>query len=128
MHAILPATLEVYYSPACVPCRLELPVIAEFYHSDGRRVHIVILDQFERSRDDLRTVSAHLAETAIVSPTSNPRDALRKAGDSDGILPFARSVTSDGKTCASWRGELTLSRARSLVAACVRKVTSPARR
>jgi len=129
MPAALPAvTLEVYYSPACIPCRLELPAIAEFSRVDGRRVQFVILDQTERARDELRSISERLAESAIVSPYSNPRTALREAGDSDGILPYARSVMSDGKSCASWRGELTLSRARSLVAACIRKVTSPARR
>jgi hypothetical protein len=120
--------LEVYYSPTCAPCRLELPAIVEFAREDGRRVRIVILDQILRAREEIRAVSPQFAVTAIATTERNPRTALHEAGDADGILPYARSIAPNGTICAQWRGILTLARARDLVAACTKTITSPAQR
>jgi len=55
-----PPVLEVFYSPTCAPCRLELPAVAEIAGAGGTRVRIVILDQEERTRSELRAVSPQL--------------------------------------------------------------------
>jgi hypothetical protein len=109
--------LEVYYSPSCAPCRLELPAVAEFARADG--VRIVIISDEARARAEIRKLSPALAMGAIAKTNTTPRATLRAAGDGDGILPYARGVSADGKPCASWRGGLTLARARALVASCV---------
>jgi hypothetical protein len=119
-----PPILEVYYSSACAPCRLELPVVAEFARLDGSRVRIVILDQETRARDELKDVDLQLVATAVSVADKNPRSALRAAGDIDGMLPYARVVTPRGKVCSNWRGMLTLARAQILVRACINMVTS----
>ena len=125
MPAILPPpVLEVYYSPTCAPCRLELPALAEFVKTDGGRVRIVLLDQELRARRELRAVSAALENDAVSHNGDKPRDVLLAAGDGDAILPFVRSILPGGKVCARWRGRLTLWRARELVAACGR-IASP---
>ncbi|MGB8365439.1 MAG: hypothetical protein ACLQUZ_01540 [Rhizomicrobium sp.] len=116
--AALPPVLEVYYAPGCAPCRLELPAVAEFARRDGSRVRIVIISDEARARVDLDKVSPALAATAVAQTRSTPQAALRAAGDSDGILPYARSLAANGTTCARWRGGLTLARARALVSAC----------
>lgn len=118
-----PPVLEVYYTPACAPCRLELPAVAEFVQRDGARVRIVIIDKEANARSEIRRLSPGLAAGAVVETQAGPQSTLRAAGDGDGILPYARSLTADGKVCATWRGILTLSRARALMAAC--KPTSP---
>ena len=123
-----PPVLEVYYSPTCAPCRLELPAVAEFLREDGRRVRIVILDQATRAHDELQTVSLQLAARAIAAPNKNPRAALRAAGDDDGMLPYARAVAPNGEVCAQWRGGLTLERARSLIATCAKAISAPNKR
>jgi hypothetical protein len=121
-----PPALEVFYSPTCTPCRLELPALATLA-GDGTTIRIVLLDQEERARSELRAVSPVL-ETAAVGPSSEaPRDVLRAAGNANGILPFARAVTADEATCATWSGGLTVERARSLLAACARLVSAPRR-
>jgi thiol-disulfide isomerase/thioredoxin len=126
MPDLPPPVLEVFYSPSCAPCRLELPVLANVAGQDGVRVRIVILDQEERSRDELRAVSADL-EAASTSPAGVPGDVLRAAGDANGILPYARSLAPNGEVCGKWSGGLTLSRAQDLLAACARFITSPRR-
>ena len=55
-----PPVLEVFYSPTCVPCRLELPAVAQMAGEKDARVRIVILDQEERARSELRAVSIQL--------------------------------------------------------------------
>ena len=125
MTAPLPPVLEVYYSPTCAPCRLELPIVAEFARRDGSRVRIVILDQATRARDELNDVSPQLAAMAVSATDKNPRDVLRAAGDADAMLPYARAVASGDRVCSDWRGMLTLARAQNLVQACVNILTSP---
>ena len=118
MPTLPPPVLEVYYSPTCAPCRAELPVLADFVTRDSVRVRIVILEQEERARGDIRAVSAKLETGAVANAKAPPRITLLAAGNSDGILPYARSVTVAGKVCAKWRGGLTLERARALIGAC----------
>ncbi|HUO90644.1 MAG TPA: thioredoxin family protein [Rhizomicrobium sp.] len=128
MAAPLPSpVLEVYYSPTCAPCRLELPVLAEFVKADGARLRIVILDDEKRARSDLRDASSALEEAAVAPRQAKPRAALLAARDTDGILPFARALASDGRVCASWRGGLTMLRAKALISAC-RLIGSRSRR
>ena len=122
-----PPVLEVYYSPTCAPCRAELPVLADFVTRDSVRVRIVILEQEERARGDIRAVSAKLEMGAVASAKVPPRTTLLAAGNSDGILPYARSVTVAGKACAKWRGGLSLERARALVNACA-AISGPSKR
>ena len=125
--ALPPPVLEVYYSPTCAPCRLELPVLGELVRRDGSIVRIVILDQEQRARGDIRAISASLERSAARVPGLRvglpPRKVLLAAGDADGILPFARALAPKGKLCGSWRGGLTLLRARALLAAC--RITAP---
>jgi hypothetical protein len=121
-----PPVLEVFYSPTCVPCRLELPAVAEMAGGKDVRVHIVILDQEERARAELHAVSPQLDALATASMPTAPGEVLRGAGNERSILPYARSVTADGETCASWSGGLTVVRAKSLLAACAR-IISPRR-
>lgn len=120
-----PPILEVYYAPSCAPCRLELPAVAEFASQDGARVRIVIVSEEPRARADLTNVSPRLTEDAIAGREPTPRAILRAAGDHDGILPYARSIASDGRVCAQWRGRLTFATAQKLVAACARFLTLP---
>jgi hypothetical protein len=119
--------LEVFYSPSCTPCRLELPVVAEMVGQEGVTVRVIILDQGERARAELRAVSPRLEAIAAGPSAAPPGEALRAAGDANGILPYARSVTAEGQECAKWSGRLTISRIQSLLAACARLVTSPRR-
>ena len=118
-----PPALEVFYSPTSVPCRLELPAVAEVASLAGSRVRIVILDQEGRARAELKAVSARLDALATVSTAATPGDALRGAGDDRGILPYARSITAEGETCATWSGGLTVARAKELLAACSRLIS-----
>ena len=124
-HALPPPTVEIYYSPTCAPCRLELPDVAHFARSDGARVRIVILGDEARARDDLRAVSPTLERNAVPAVDKNPRSALRSAGDADGILPYARAISSDGQVCAQWRGRIGVSTVRSMVSACKRMLIAP---
>jgi thiol-disulfide isomerase/thioredoxin len=122
-----PPVLEVFYSPTCTPCRLELPVLAELQRRGEATLRIVILDQEERARSELRAVSERLDGIASGPAAAAPGDTLRAAGDANGILPYARSVAAGGEVCAKWSGGLTIERAKSLLAACARLVTSPRR-
>lgn len=121
---LAPPVLEVYYAPSCAPCRLELPVLAEFVRRDGAHIRIVILSEEARARRELRAASPQLSANAVVGSQASPRAILRAAGDNDSILPYARSLGADGKVCAAWRGRLTLEKAWELVSACARKLTS----
>jgi thiol-disulfide isomerase/thioredoxin len=123
-----PPVLEVFYSPTCTPCRLELPAVAELASEESAAVRIIILDQEQRARADLRAASPRLEAIATGPSAAAPGDALRAAGNANGILPYARTVTADGEVCAKWSGGLTISRAKSLLAACARLATSPRRR
>ena len=125
--ALPPPVLEVYYSPTCAPCRLELPVLADLVKTDGNRVRIVILDQEVRARAELRAVSPALEKAAVARHGLKPRAVLVAAGNTDSILPFARSLAPGGKVCGRWRGGLTPAKARDLIQACAR-IISPARR
>lgn len=120
--------LEVFYSPSCAPCRLELPVVAQIAAGQEARIRIVILDQPARSRNELRAVSPAL-EAAATDPATgtSPREVLRAAGEDRSILPYARSLTPDGAVCAKWSGGLTLARAQGMLDACMRLLTSPRR-
>lgn len=122
---IPPPVLEVFYSPSCTPCRLELPVVARSAEQHGVHIRIVILDQEDRARAELHAVSAKLADAAEARVGRSPNAVLRAAGNEDSILPYARSLTDAGKVCAKWSGRLTLSRIRSLLAACTDLIGSP---
>ncbi|MEI9989477.1 MAG: hypothetical protein WDM86_05500 [Rhizomicrobium sp.] len=112
-----PPILEVYYSPTCIPCRMELPVLAAL-EKDGRRLRIVLLDQEARARATIRAVSPGLERAAVPAAIHPPRRALLAAGDGDAILPYARALAPAGEACAAWRGGLTVPRAKALLAAC----------
>jgi hypothetical protein len=118
-----PPVLEVFYSPTCAPCRLELPAVASMAADKDARVRIVILDQEERARSELRAVSPQLNTVAIASEPTAPSDVLRSAGNERGILPYARSISAEGQTCAAWSGGLTVERAKALLAACARLIS-----
>ena len=122
-----PPSLEIFYSSTCVPCRLELPVLAEVVSADGTRMRIFILEQEERARGELRAVSPRLEAIAVGPTTAAPGDVLRAAGNDRGILPYARSVDAQGNVCMMWSGRLTVSRVKRLLAACTRRLTSPGR-
>ena len=120
-----PPVLEVYYSSTCAPCRVELPAVAEFAKQNGARVQIVIVSDEARARNEIRTLSPALEAVAVARVTASPGAVLRAAGDENGILPYARSLTPSGAICARWLGRLSLAKAGDLVAACVRRITSP---
>ncbi len=123
--ALPPPTLEVFYSPTCVPCRLELPVLAEVAGRRDVRVRIVILDQEERARAELRAVSPALEAVAEGPSAVAPAVALHAAGNANGILPYVRLVAQAGTACARWAGRLTVARVESLLDACARFRASP---
>jgi hypothetical protein len=119
LPVVPPAVLEVFYSPTCAPCRLELPDIARLV-AEGAPVRITILDAEARARTELTEVSPSLNALAT-AVTGNPRDRLRAAGNPNGLLPYAGSVSTDsGANCATWAGRLTVSTARRLLTACTR--------
>jgi thiol-disulfide isomerase/thioredoxin len=120
MIATPPPTLEVFYAPSCAPCRLELPVLASFAKTKNGHLRIVIVSEVARARTDLIEASPALAAVAVTASSRDTRTALRQAGDADGILPFTRSLSSDGAICASWRGVLTVVRINHLLTACAR--------
>jgi len=71
-------------------------------------------------------VSPQLDAIATSPSATSPGDVLRGAGNERGILPYARSITGEGETCAKWSGGLTVARAKSLLAACA-SLISPRR-
>lgn len=112
-----PPHLEVYYASTCAPCRVELPVISEAITA-GNDIRILVVSDPDRARTDLATVNPALLFKMRLAEGKNPRDRLRLAGDTDGILPFTRSVGAQGNICATWRGLLTRFRIRALLARC----------
>ena len=122
-----PAILEVYYAPSCAPCQPELPVLVEFLRQDGAKLRIVIVSEDRKARETLRAASLSLVQAARSPRSADARATLREAGDADGILPYARSLSPSGRVCAQWRGGITLAKARDLVQACAR-IISPVRR
>lgn len=109
--------MDVYYASTCAPCRVELPAILEAVR-DGSDIRILIVDAPRRAMKDLAAIEPRLAGLARPAAGGDPRARLRRAGDADGILPFARSVGADGRVCGAWRGMLTLSRIRALLSRC----------
>lgn len=110
--------LEVYYAPTCTPCRLELPVLAESARR-GTPLVVVLLTEEGKARRDLAAVSPTLERRAIAARAGrDPREILRAAGDTDGILPFSHVRRADGSICETWRGSLTLERIKALLASC----------
>jgi hypothetical protein len=99
--------------------------VAEIADRDGARVRVIILDQEDRARADLRAVSVRLEAVAESTVGEPPNAVLRDAGNDTGILPYARSVASNGAVCAKWSGRLTVARAANLLAACARFIAPP---
>lgn len=110
-----PAHIDVYYASTCVPCRLELPVLRSAI-VNGMDIRIVIVS--DQAQAKLELGAAQLADRATLAPGISARDRLRRAGDQDSILPFARTVRMGTKACATWRGILTLPRIKSLLSSC----------
>jgi hypothetical protein len=124
MLALPPPVFEIYYAPSCAPCRLDLPVAAALVKRDGVSLRIVIVSDTPKALADLRAISPTLEKAAQVSAEQDPRAVLRSAGDPDGILPYARTREA-GKTCATWRGRLSLDKALQMIAACKKRLTAP---
>ena len=124
LDAIPPPTLEVFYASTCAACRLDLPVLAQLARQDGTRLRIIILADEARARTEISAALPTLDQQSVVASIKGPRETLQLAGDEDGILPFARAVSTN-KTCASWRGRLSIARARALLAACKRLGAPP---
>jgi len=124
MTALPPPTLEIYYAPTCAPCRLDLPVATELLKQDGVRLRIVIVSDAPKALADLKAASPALVKVAEVPAEQNPRTVLRRAGNADGILPYARTRNS-ANTCATWRGRLSLDKALEMIAACRKRFTEP---
>jgi hypothetical protein len=100
-------------------------LLAEIAGRDGVRVRVVILDDEDRARAELRAVSVRLEAAAESKVGESPNAVLRDVGNDTGILPYARSVTSNGAVCARWSGRLTVARAASLLAACALFIAPP---
>jgi len=117
LPALPPPVLEVFYSPVCAPCRLELPVLADYMRNgNADRLRIVIISDEARAREDLRAVSPRL-EARAETRGDSPGETLRASGNTSGILPYARSVREE-EVCAQWEGRLTPQRIDMLLAAC----------
>ena len=108
--------LEVYYAAYCEPCRRELPVLAKL-EAETNFV-IVVLGDRDKGCAQVLAASPAFVDKVQVSPTGNDREILRKAGDKDGILPYARTIRQDGSLCASWRGILTEVRIHDMLKTC----------
>lgn len=124
MLVLPPPVFEIYYAPSCAPCRLDLPVAAALLKQDGTTLRIVIVSDTPKALADLRAVSPALEKAAEIPAKQDPRALLRHAGDPDGILPYARTRDA-GKTCATWRGRLSLARAVQMISACRQRLTAP---
>lgn len=110
--------LEVYYSPACAPCKLELPLLADLREGSSFKLVVVILNQEDQAFADLDRVSLALRADAIVSQEPDERKALRAAGNENGILPYARVTQGKDTLCQSWRGRLSRVRIERMIASC----------
>lgn len=103
-----PPVLEVFYASTCLPCRIETAYLAEIARGGHPALVVTLLTDETKARDQLAQASDRLAERARPAPAGqSPRDVLARAGDPDGVLPFARLTGGDGKTCATWRGILS---------------------
>ena len=111
-------TLEVYFSPSCSPCLRELPILAEFLAMPEARLRIVMVDQTQTGRAKVRSIAPSLLPQILIAPSAAPRELLQAAGDAELLLPYARVRGADGRTCSRWRGELSLGRILTLIAAC----------
>jgi thiol-disulfide isomerase/thioredoxin len=114
----------MYYASTCAPCQLDLPVAAALVKQNSVKLRIVIIGNAPKALADLKAVSSSLVDAAETTAEQNPRAVLRSAGDSDGILPYART-RDNGKTCATWRGRLSLDKALQMIAACRQRLTAP---
>ncbi len=112
-----PPHLDVYYASTCAPCRLELPAVLQALR-DGKHIRILIVSDVQQARADLAATSPRLVQVAQVADGRDARDRLRRAGDTDGILPFTRSMDAQEKVCTTWRGALTRLRIRDLLSRC----------
>jgi len=112
-----PPHLDVYYASTCAPCRLELPAILEAIQ-DGKKIRILIVSDLQQAKADLAATAPKFVQAAQLAAGHDARDRLRRAGDSDGILPFTRSMSAKGNVCATWRGALTRFRIQDLLARC----------
>lgn len=110
---------EVYYSSACAPCRLEMPVVLRLAEDDTARVVIVLLGDAQRALAELAAISETLPGLTRSAGEHDVRTALKAAGNDRGILPYSRAITRTGRTCAAWSGVLSLDRARRMLAACM---------
>jgi len=111
--------LDVYYASTCAPCRAELGVLAEVARAGSTPLMIYLLADRVTARAELEAASPLLPDLAVAPPSgTDERALLRTAGDADGILPFARVRTADGRICGKWRGILTMARIRALLRAC----------
>ena len=110
--------IEVYYASSCTPCRLELPVLAELSESERTRMVIVLLTEEKKAREEIVAVSPKLETLAILPSGHDSRKVLQAAGDAEGILPYARSLHSNGQICKSWRGLLNVDRVRKMLRGC----------
>jgi hypothetical protein len=124
MPVLPPPVFEMYYASTCAPCRLDLPVAAQLIRRNDVTLQIVIVNDALKALADLRAISPALVKAAHVPAEPDPRAMLRSAGDPDGILPYART-RDGGKTCATWRGRLSLDKALRMIAACRKRFTAP---
>jgi hypothetical protein len=124
MPLLPPPVFEMYYAPTCAPCRLDLPVAAELLRRSDVELRIMIVSDARKALAELKAVSPALASVAHEAAVQNPRTVLRRAGNADGILPYART-REGGKTCAAWRGRLSLDKALQMIAACRKRLTAP---
>ena len=115
MPSVESPSVEVYYAATCLPCRQEIPALTRA--ADDIPLVIYVLD----SAKGLPPLAARIVPTA----PQDPRDVLRRAGDDQGILPYARSVRADGSLCGSWRGKLTLERIHALINLCAAPAPPP---
>jgi hypothetical protein len=108
--------LEIYYAAFCEPCRQELPILAKLEH--GTNFVIVVLGDRDKGRSQVLATSPAFADKIRIPPAGDDREMLRKAGDRDGILPYARTIRQNGSLCASWRGILTEVRIQTMIKTC----------
>ena len=110
--------IEVYYASNCTPCRLELPILAQLAEKETAPIVIVLLTDEKKAREQIAAVSSKLETLAVLPSGPDSHALLRVAGDAEGILPYARSLHSNGQTCNSWRGLLSVDRVRMMLRAC----------